>query len=192
MIIANMISVRNFAKTNHANIASGLVRQEASPNVINLASDWAPLKWVLILIKPACGLIHVVHPFDFFCFQQHLFELLEDYVTGIFPNGSGGLHLNVAWSAGLDNVYFGHHHYYGHFLSIMKIYNTEETYCYARPTSVIINSNTGLKCWPCRDTTTSDQFQVFLPEYIDTTIFARILDVYQLKKCWIQIHKDTS
>ena len=58
----------------------------------------------------------------------------------------------------LDNIYFRHHHYYGHLLSIVKIYNPEEGCWYARPASVIIN-NTGLKCWPYRGTTPSEQFQ---------------------------------
>ena len=54
-------------------------------------------------------------------------------------------------------------------------------WCYTRPASVIINNNTVLKCWPCRGTTPPDQFQAFLTEYIDTRIFASILDVFQLK-----------
>ena len=82
----------------------------------------------------------------------------------------------------LDNASFRHYHYYGHLLSIMKIYNPEETCCYARPASVIINSNTGLKCWPCRCTTPSDQCQSFPNEYTDPTIFAWILVVSQLQK----------
>ena len=81
----------------------------------------------------------------------------------------------------LDNEYFRHYYYYyGNLPSIMKIYNPEETYCYAQPANVIVNSNTGLKCWPCRATTPSDQFQAFLVEHADTTIFAWILDVFQL------------
>ena len=52
----------------------------------------------------------------------------------------------------------------------------------ARPASAIINSNTGLKCWPCRGATPSDPFQVFNTEYTDTTIFAWIFDVSQLQK----------
>ena len=46
----------------------------------------------------------------------------------------------------LDMAYFRQYQYHGQLLSIIKIYNPEETYCYARPASVIINSNTGLKC----------------------------------------------
>ena len=48
----------------------------------------------------------------------------------------------------LDMAYFCHCHYHGHLLSIMKIYNPGGTCCYARPASVILNSNAGLKCWP--------------------------------------------
>ena len=51
---------------------------------------------------------------------------------------------------------------------------------HAQPANVIVNNNTGLKCWPCRATTPSDQFQAFLVEHADTTIFAWILDVFQL------------
>ena len=53
----------------------------------------------------------------------------------------------------LDIAYFCHYYYHGHSLSIMGICNPEETGCYARPASVIINCNTGLKCWPCRGRT---------------------------------------
>ena len=88
----------------------------------------------------------------------------------------------------LDNAYFSHYYYNGHFLSIMKMYNPQETCCYARPASVVINSNTGLKCWPCRGTTPSDQFQAFLTECTDTTVFAWILGVSQLQKRVKQKH----
>ena len=44
-----------------------------------------------------------------------------------------------------DMAYFRHYYYNDHLLSIIEVYNPEETYCYARPANVIINSNTGLK-----------------------------------------------
>ena len=78
-------------------------------------------------------------------------------------------------------AYFLHYNHYGHSLSIIIIYNQEETCCYARPASVIINSNTGLKCWPCRGRTPSCHYQAFFTEYADTTTFAWIADVWQLK-----------
>ena len=71
--------------------------------------------------------------------------------------------------------------YYGNSLSIIWICNPEETSCYARPASVIINCNTGLKCWPCRGRTPSCHYQAFFTEYADTMTFAWILDVSQLK-----------
>ena len=80
----------------------------------------------------------------------------------------------------LDMAYFCHYYHYGHLLSIVKIYNPEETCCYARPVSVIININTGLKCWPCRGRTPSCHYQAFFTENADTT-FAWILDISQLK-----------
>ena len=46
---------------------------------------------------------------------------------------------------------------------------------------MIINNNTGLKCWPCRGRTPSYHYQAFLTDYADTTTFAWILDVWQLK-----------
>ena len=66
-------------------------------------------------------------------------------------------------------------------MSIVKIYNPEETCCYARSASVIINSNTGLKCWPCWGRTPSCHHQAFFTEYADTSTFARILDVLHLQ-----------
>ena len=72
----------------------------------------------------------------------------------------------------LDMAYFRHYYYYGHLLSITKLYNPEETCCYARPASVIINSNTGLKCWPCRGRTPPCHSQALFTKYDDTTTFA--------------------
>ena len=85
----------------------------------------------------------------------------------------------------LDIAYFRHYHYYGHVLSIIGICNPEETSCYARPASVILNCNTGLKCWPCRGRTPSCHYQDFFAEYADSMTFAWILDVSQLKK-WVK------
>ena len=39
-------------------IGAGTIMQEATINMGNLSSKWAPLKWDLILIKRICGLIH--------------------------------------------------------------------------------------------------------------------------------------
>ena len=82
----------------------------------------------------------------------------------------------------LDIAYIRHYHYYGHLLSITGICNPEENSCYARPASVIINCNIGLKCWPCRGRTPSCQYQAFFTEYAYPVTFAWILDVSQLKK----------
>ena len=82
----------------------------------------------------------------------------------------------------LEIANFRHYSYYGHLLSIIGICNLEETSCYARPASVIINCNTGLKCWPCRDRTPSCHYQAFFTEYADSMTCAWILDVSQLKK----------
>ena len=46
----------------------------------------------------------------------------------------------------LDMAYFHHYWCYGYLLSIIKMYKQEETCCYGRLASVIINSSTGLKC----------------------------------------------
>ena len=81
----------------------------------------------------------------------------------------------------LDIAYFRYYHYYGHLMSIIKIYNPEETCCYARPASAIINRNTGLKYSPCRGRTPSCHYQAFFTEYTDITTFAWILDVSQMK-----------
>ena len=81
----------------------------------------------------------------------------------------------------LDMAYFRHYYHYGHSLSTIEICNPEETCCYARPASVIINSNTGLKCWPCRGRTPSCHYHALFTEYADCMTFAWILDVSQLK-----------
>ena len=81
----------------------------------------------------------------------------------------------------LDIAYFRNYYYYGHLLSIIGICNPEGTSCYARPESVIINCNTGLKCWPCRGRTPSCHYQAFFTEYADSMTLAWILDVSQLK-----------
>ena len=64
---------------------------------------------------------------------------------------------------------------------LVKICNPEETCCYARSASVTINNNTGLKCYPCRGGTPSCHSQAFFTGYTDSTTFAWILDVLQLK-----------
>ena len=81
----------------------------------------------------------------------------------------------------LDVAYFRHYYYYCNLLSIIGICNPEETSCYARSASVIINCNTGLKRWPCRGRTPSCHYQTFFTEYAGSTTFAWILDVSQLK-----------
>ena len=82
----------------------------------------------------------------------------------------------------LDIAYFCHYYYYGHLSSIIGICNLEETSWYARPASVMINCNTGLKCRPCRGWTPLCHYQAFLTEYADSMTFAWISDVSQLKK----------
>ena len=71
----------------------------------------------------------------------------------------------------LDKAYFRHYYYYGNLLSIIGICNPEETSCYARSASVIINCNTGLKRWPCRGRTPSCHYQAFFTEYADSMTF---------------------
>ena len=69
-------------------------------------------------------------------------------------------------------AYFRHYYHYGDLLSIIKIYDPEETRCYAQPVNVIIDSNTGLKCWPCRGRTSFCHYQAFFTKYADTTTLA--------------------
>ena len=77
-----------------------------------------------------------------------------------------------------DMVYFVHYYnHYVHLLPIIMIYNPEETCCHARPASVIIISNAG----PCRGRAPSRHYQAFFVEYVHSTTFAWILDVWQLK-----------
>ena len=81
----------------------------------------------------------------------------------------------------LEMAYFRPYYYYCLLLPIMKIYNPEQTCCYAWPATVTINSNIGLKCWPCRGPTLSDYYQTFFIEHADTTTFTWILDISQFK-----------
>ena len=81
----------------------------------------------------------------------------------------------------LDMAYFRHYHYYDHLLSVIKTYTPEETCCHARLASVITNSNTRLKCWPCRGRTPSCHYQAFFNWQAVNTTLAWILDVSQLK-----------
>ena len=81
----------------------------------------------------------------------------------------------------LDMACILHYYYCGHLLSIITIYDPEETCCYAGPASVIIDNNIGLKCWSCRGRTPSCHCQAFFTDYANTTTFAWILDVWQLQ-----------
>ena len=47
-----------------------------------------------------------------------------------------------------------------------------------RPTSVIVNTNTVLKCWSCRGTELPNHYQAFFAKYADITTFACLLDGY--------------
>ena len=77
----------------------------------------------------------------------------------------------------LDIAYFHHYYYYGHLLSIIGICNPEETSRYARPASVIINCNTGLKCWPCPGRRPSCHYQAFFTEYADSMVYDFCLNI---------------
>ena len=53
-----MISTNNFTNSSHAKLRTGTIMQEITPNVGNLSSKWASLKWDLIWTKRVCGLFH--------------------------------------------------------------------------------------------------------------------------------------
>ena len=124
------------------------------------------------------------------CFKQHCVLVLivfrrfwHTYIC-FAPNYRAAVVVSIQMLLAqriLDMAYFRHYYHYGHLLFIIKIYNPEETCCYARPASVTMNSNIGLKCWSSRGRTPSCHYQVFFTEYNDTTTFAWILDVSQFK-----------
>ena len=68
------------------------------------------------------------------------------------------------------------------YFNFENIQNRRNMFLWASSEGLVIYSNTGMKCWPCRSTTPSDQFQAFFIEYSNATIFAWTLDVSQLKK----------
>ena len=185
MRTSNIIPTRNFANPSHAIIVAGAIMQEVIPHVGNLSSNWVLLKWDLSLIKQIYGLIHKFSRLiNFFsttaCLSSSCVYKILVHIFCFDPNyrtvGVASIQMLLAQPI-LDMAYFRHYYYYGHLLSIFKIYNPEETCCYARPVSVVINSNTGLKCWPCRGRIPSCPYQAFFTEYVDTTTFAWILDV---------------
>ena len=182
----DMFSTRNFAKPIHAKIGVATTMQEATPNVGNLLSKCVPLIWDSILIKRIYGLIHkfprsiskrfvlILTAFrrfwnKYICFDPYYRMVVVASIQRLLAR----------WM--LDIAYFCHYYYYGHLLSIIDICNPEETSCYARSASVVINCNTGLKCWPCRGRPPSCHYQTFFTEYADSMTFAWILDVSQLK-----------
>ena len=175
-----MISTRNFTNQSLAIIGADAIMQEATPNVGNLSLKWTPLKWDLILIKRTCVLIHKFSRsinWSSTTFVLVLAAFRRSWYTHICfdPNNRTVVVASIQMLLAqriLDMAYFRHDHYYGHLLSNIKIYNPEETCCYARPASVIINMNTGLKCGPCRDRIPSCHNQPFFTEYADTTTFA--------------------
>ena len=124
------------------------------------------------------------------CFQQRFVLVLTAFRRFSYkyicfdPNYRmvvvASIQMLLAWRI-LNIAYFLHYYYCGHLLSIVGICNPEETSCYARPASVIINCNTGLKCWPCRGRTPSCHYQALSTEYADSMTFAWILDASQLK-----------
>ena len=180
-----MICTRNVASTSHAKISVGTIMQEVTPNVGNLSSKWVPLKWDLILIKRIWGLIHTCSRSinllsTKFCLRSNAFKGFWYTYICFDPNYRTVVVASIQMllvQRIFDMVYFLNHHYYVHLLPIIIIYNPEETCCYARPASVIINCNTGLKC-----RTPSCHYPAFFAEYADSTTFAWILYVWQLKK----------
>ena len=82
-------------------------KKQSNQNGMNLSSNWAPLKWDLILIKMTCGLIYKLSlSFHFFstsaCLSSYCVRNILAHIYLRWPksNYSGGVHLNVAWSAG--------------------------------------------------------------------------------------------
>ena len=153
----------------------------------NLLSKCVPLKWDSILIKRIYGLNHKfsrsINVFStMFCFSSAFRRFWYKYIC-FDPNYSMVVVASIQMLLArriLDIAYFCHYYYYGHLLSIIGMCNPEETSCYARSASVIVNCNTGLKCWPCRGRTPSCHYQAFFTEYADSMTFAWILDVSQL------------
>ena len=186
MRISNIISTRNFANLSHAIIVAGTIMQEATPNVENLSSNWVQIKCDLSLIKQIYKVYSTSSLVWSICFQQRLVWVRAAFTRFCYtyfcfdPNYRTVVVASIQMLLAqpiLNMAYFRHYYYYGHLLSIIKIYNLDETCCYARPVSVIINSNTGLKCWPCRGRIPSCPYQDFFTENADTMTFPWILDV---------------
>ena len=177
MITNDMILTRNFANPIHAKIGTAAIMQEATQHVRYLLSKCVPLKWDSILIKRIYGLIHKfsrsINVFSTtFCISSVFKRFWYKYIC-FDPNDRmvavSSIQMLVARRI-LDIAYF-FFIYYDHSLSIIGICNPKETSCYARPASVIINCNTGLKCWPCRGRTLSCHYQAFFTEYADSKTF---------------------
>ena len=123
------------------------------------------------------------------CFPQHFVFVLPAFRNFWYTNVCFDPNYRTAEVASIHTMlarwiwnmaYFRYYYYYGHLLSIIKICNPEETCCYVRPASVIINSNTGSK-------SPSEHHHVTIrPSSPSTPIlqcmtYAWILDVSQLK-----------
>ena len=165
----DIISTRNFANTRNPKNWGESHNARSLSNVGNLSSKLAPLNWGLIIIYLICDSIHrfsrSIHLFSpTFCLN-YVFIILwckcicfdTNYRTIVVAFIQMLLAQRI-----LDMAYFCHYHYNGHLLPFIKICNPEETCCYARAASVIINSNTGLKCWPCRGRTPSCHYHYLL------------------------------
>ena len=111
--------------------------QEATPNVGNLSSNWILLKWGLSLIRQIYGLIHKLSRlinlfsttsclslscvykiwYTYLCFDPNYRTVVVAFIEMLLAQPI------------LDMAYFRHYYYYGHLLSIIKIYNPEERLC---------------------------------------------------------------
>ena len=185
----DMISTRNFANPIHTKIGAATIMQEATPNVGNLLSKCVPLKWDSILIKRIYGLIHKfsrsMNVFSTtFCFSSNCVQKILVQIYLLWPNNRMVVVASIQMLLARRILYIAYfrHYYYDHLLSFIGMCNPEETSCYARPASVIINCNTWLKCWPRRGRTPSCYYQALFTEYADSMTFVWILDVSQLKK----------
>ena len=134
-------------------IGTDAIIPEATRHVGNLSSRWASLKWDLIFMKGIWGLIHKfsrsINLFSTtFCLNSKCVKNIILLIYLFDPNYRTVVMASIQILLAkliLDMAYFRHYHFCGHILSIVKIYNPEETCCYARPASVIANSNTQLK-----------------------------------------------
>ena len=193
MRISNMISTRNFINSSHAKNRDGYHNARDHSKHPKCIIKIGTTKMGFNFSSRGYWIWSISSLVRLMCFQQRFVSVLTAFIGFWYTYICFNPYYRTVVVASIQMLlaqqilglaYFRYYYYiyiyryiYSHLLSTIKIYNPEETCWYVRPANVIINRNTGLKCWPCRNRTPSCHYQANFTEYADlATIWCFAID----------------